>query len=81
MAKETVIRVSVDPLAKKAIEETAEELGMKEGAVASRLYRWFAQQDDLTRKHVLSLLPTGYEAELLRKAADRYEAKKGKGSR
>jgi hypothetical protein len=75
-----VIKIAVNPKAKKVIEDTADELGMKEQAVASRVYEWFAQQDDVTKKHVLSLLPTGHEAEILKSAAARIEAKR-KGGR
>lgn len=71
-----VIKIAVSQNAKKVITDTAKELDMKEQGVASRIYEWFGRQDDLTQKHVLSLLPTGYEADLLEKALERYRQHK-----
>lgn len=81
MADEKLIKIRVKPRAKQVIAETADELGMKQEAVASRVYTWFAEVDDVTRKHILSLLPKGHELDILRNAVARYEQqKKGRKS-
>ena len=71
MSIRSVIKVSVAPSAKTVIEKTAAQTGMKEIAVASRIYEWFAQQDDVLRKGVLGLLPEGYEADVAKLALER----------
>jgi hypothetical protein len=66
-----VIKISVTPDAKKVIEQFAERHDMKEIGVASRIYQWFAAQDDVVRKAILGMLPEGYEPDVARLALER----------
>lgn len=79
-ANRKIIAISVNPSAKAVIKRFADSLGMKEIAVASRVYEWFSEQDDFVRKGVLKLLPEGHEAEVVRLALERIavDASKGK---
>jgi ribosomal protein S24E len=72
-----VIKIAVTDPAKKVIQDIAKKHGMKEQSVASRIYQWFAEQDDIMQKHVLQMLPNGYEIDVLGIAAERYKGRKG----
>lgn len=74
MADRKVIPISVDGAAKATITRVADKHGMKEIAVASRIYEWFSRQDDVVQKGVLRLLPEGYEAEVTKLALERLAA-------
>ena len=63
--------VSMNGDAKAVIKRTADELGMKEIAVTSRIYLWFAAQDDALRKGILKLWPETYDAEIATAALKR----------
>ena len=69
-----VIPIAVDRKAKEVIEAIADELGMKEIGVASRVYKWFADQDPVIQRGVLGLLPPTYEKEIIRLALERLAA-------
>jgi len=71
VAQRKIIKVAITESAKAAIEAVASRHDMKEIAVASRVYEWFASQPDVVQKGVLRLLPEGYEAEVIRLALDR----------
>jgi hypothetical protein len=70
------IKIKVTDGAHKVIKAEAEALDMKEQGVASRVYEWFGQQDEVMRRHVLKLLPAGYEVDILKLALERHQAKK-----
>jgi hypothetical protein len=70
--------VGIDGDAKRIVKEVAARHGMKEIAVVSRIYLWFARQNDLVQRGVLGMLPEGYESELLKAAIER-GAGKSKG--
>jgi hypothetical protein len=74
VALRSIIKISVTPAAKSSIEKTAAETGMKEISVASRVYEWFAAQDDVVKKAMLGLLPKGYEADVAKMALERIAA-------
>ena len=57
--------------AKRVIKQVSNELGMKEIILTSRIYLWFAQQDEVVKKGVLGLLPKGYESELVKLVLER----------
>ncbi len=78
VATAKLIKIKVTDGARKVIKTEAAALDMKEQGVASRVYEWFGQQDEVMRRHVLKLLPAGYEADILRLAMERAEAKRGK---
>lgn len=64
--------------AKAAITRIANEHGMKEIAVVSRVYLWLARQtDDVLVKGVLGLLPRDYEDQIVELALQRVRSKKG----
>jgi hypothetical protein len=63
--------ISINGDAKSTVRAVAERHGMKEIAVASRIYLWFAAQDDVVQKGVLGLLPSGYEAEVIKLALEK----------
>ena len=77
MSLKRVIKISVNPAAKTAISSIAQRHDMKEIGVASRIYEWFAIQDDVTQKAILRLLPEGYEADVAKLALERIAAGKG----
>jgi hypothetical protein len=76
-----VIKIAVTPAAKKLIEEFSEKNGMSEITLASRIYEWFAQQNDALRKGILGTLPEGFEVDVARLALERLakDAKPSKG--
>jgi hypothetical protein len=57
--------LSITGDAKAVISTFAKKHGMKEIALASRVYLWFSQQDDVVQKAVLDLLPEGYELDVV----------------
>jgi hypothetical protein len=66
VATRKIIKVAVSESAKQAIESVAGKHDMKEMGVASRVYEWFAAQEDVVQKGILRLLPEGYEPEVVR---------------
>ena len=66
-----VISIAVDRKAKEVIESLSRDLGMKEIAVASRIYEWFTLQDEIVQKGILRLLPRGYEDQIAKIVIDR----------
>lgn len=73
-----VIKISVSADAKKVIRDFAVKHDMKEIGVASRIYTWFAQQDDVIRKGILGMLPEGYEPDIARLMARRLTKRRGR---
>lgn len=51
---------------------------MTEQWVASRVYEWFAKQDDVLKKGILGVLPKGYELDVARLALERMTQRQGK---
>jgi hypothetical protein len=77
-----VIPIAVLPSAKAAITNIAKKHGMKELTIATRVYEWFAQQDDVVQKAILRMLPEAYEVDVAKLALERIAAgKDGKGKR
>lgn len=58
------LSVSVTPEAKAVVDKLSHETGMKVTRIVSAVYLWFAEQDDVTQKTVLGLLPRGHEADI-----------------
>lgn len=50
-----IIRIKVRPSAKAVIAEWAAATDMKEQGVASRIYEWFASQDESLQRAILGL--------------------------
>jgi hypothetical protein len=78
VATREVIRISVEPGSKKVIADEAGANGMTEQWVASRVYEWFAKQDDVLKKGILGVLPKGYELDVARLALERMTQRQGK---
>lgn len=57
MSQRQIIKIAVSPAAKQAIESVCDRYGMSQIEMASRLYTWFADQDEPTQAAVLDLLP------------------------
>lgn len=73
-----VIKIVVSPAAKGVIERVAARFGMKEFAVASAIYEWFGEQDDIAQRAILGMLE-GLEidaaARFMERLAQRSEVK------
>jgi hypothetical protein len=74
-AVSNVIKIAVTDHAKATISAIAKRHGMKEIAVASRIYTWFASQPDVIQKGVLGMWPEGYEADLAELVVERLAAR------
>ncbi len=64
MTDREIIKIAVTPQAKLRIEQTSERYGMSQIAMASRVYEWFAQQDEVIQATVLNLLPDAVAPEV-----------------
>lgn len=73
-----VIKISVHPAAKTIIEELSDLLGMKETILAGRIYEWFSTTDPTLQRLILKLQPPDDEADIARRALDRFIHGKGK---
>jgi hypothetical protein len=76
-----VIPIAVLPSAKAAITTIAKKHGMKELTIATRVYEWFAAQEDIVQKGILRMLPEGYEADIAKMALERMAGKEPKAKR
>ena len=55
-AKRSIMRIELDLSGKDRLESICEKRGMTQIALASRLVRWFSQQDDHIQTAVLQTL-------------------------
>ena len=56
MAKQTIVRLQLDPGAKQVLDKLCDRRGMTQLAVMSRLVTWFGRQDQVIQASVLGLL-------------------------
>lgn len=56
MAKQTIVRLQLDPPAKLVLDKLCDRRGMTQLAVMSRLVTWFGRQDQVIQASVLGLL-------------------------
>ena len=56
MTERETIRIAVRPSAKRVIEAWANTQGMTQTAVATRIYEWFSEQDELVQRGILGML-------------------------
>lgn len=54
--KRAIVRLQLDLVAKKRLDDLCEKRGMTQITVMSRLVDWFTAQDDVTQTAVLSRL-------------------------
>ena len=57
MSERQIIKIAVTHEAKDAIEQVADRYGMSQIELASRLYRWFGDQDEAIQATILDLFP------------------------
>ncbi|MBI1368962.1 MAG: hypothetical protein GC162_09950 [Planctomycetes bacterium] len=57
MTEREIIKIAVSPKAKAAIESMCQRYGMSQVELASRLYLWLSEQDELIQTAVLGILP------------------------
>jgi hypothetical protein len=57
MSERDIIKIAITPQAKRAIEAVCERYGMSQIELASRLYTWLADQDEVLQAAVLGILP------------------------
>jgi len=71
MNERKILSIEVTEKAKQAIDLVSKETGVDKKQVASRLYEWFGEQDDLIQKGILGLLPKGMEVDIVRLALEK----------
>ena len=74
MAVRNVIKISVTPAAKGVVAKASARTGITEQTIASRVYEWWASQDDVLRMGILGVLPEGYEVDVAKIALERLAA-------
>lgn len=57
MTERQIIKIAVNSKAKQAIESMCERYGMSQIELASRLYQWAAEQEEVVQAAVLGILP------------------------
>ena len=56
MKQRAVIRLELETLSKRQLDELAEKRGMTQIAILSRLVKWFSRQDEVVQASILGLL-------------------------
>jgi hypothetical protein len=56
MKQRAVIRLELETLSKRQLDELADKRGMTQIAILSRLVKWFGRQDELVQASILGLL-------------------------
>lgn len=79
MAEREVIKIAVSPEAKQAIEAMCQRYGMSQIELASRLYTWLADQEEVVQAAVLGLLPEDLAPEIAELALRRMAEREGEG--
>lgn len=79
MSTKVAIRIAVTATAKTIIEKLSDQTGLKEIAIASRLYEWFAGQDDAVRASILGTIPESMRTDVARIWMER-ESKRDNGN-
>ncbi|QNN21197.1 hypothetical protein HED60_02550 [Planctomycetales bacterium ZRK34] len=85
MSERDIIKIAVTPQAKAAIEAVCRRYGMSQVEMASRLYTWFAQQDEVLQTAVLDILPRAVRPDvaelMLRRLAEETSGASGDSAR
>src|SRR5690606_12103764 len=71
MSDRDIIKIAVTPQAKAAIEAAGLRYGMSQIELASRMYAWFAEQDEVVQAAILDLLPRELAPDVARLALRR----------
>lgn len=64
MSERQQLKIFVRPSAKADVERVCERYGMTQQEMCSRVYEWFADQEEVVQATVLGLLPRGHEADI-----------------
>ncbi len=81
MSQRQIIKIAVTPEAKQAIEMVSDRYGMSQIEMASRLYNWFADQDEPVQAAVLDLLPRSMAPDIARLALEQLASKRPKAAK
>ncbi|MFA7238239.1 MAG: hypothetical protein WC058_15370 [Phycisphaeraceae bacterium] len=71
MTDRDIIKIAVEPSAKQAIDEACRRYGMTQIEMASRIYRWFAEQEETIQASILEILPGSLAVDVARLALER----------
>lgn len=63
-SRRVIMRIELNPSAKKGLTELCDRLGMTQIATTSRIIEWFAAQPDLIQVAILGLYPQDIRAEI-----------------
>jgi hypothetical protein len=61
-----IIKIAITPGAKDSVDRTCERYGMTQIELASRVYDWFAQQDEGVQAAILGILPSSLAPDIAR---------------
>jgi hypothetical protein len=81
MSERQIIKIAVTNDAKDAIEQVADRYGMSQIEMASRLYRWFAEQNEEIQATILDLLPRSVAPDVARLVLKKMAAQKPKAAK
>lgn len=71
MSDRDIIKIAISPDAKVAIDDVCDRYGMSQIEMASRLYMWFADQDEVVQAAILAILPKEVEVEVAKMVLER----------
>jgi len=71
MSDRDIIKIAISPDSKQAIDDVCDRYGMSQIEMASRLYMWFADQDEVLQAAVLGILPKEVEVAVAKMVLER----------
>ncbi len=71
MVGRDIIKIAVEHSAKQSIDEACRRYGMSQIELASRVYRWFAEQDETIQAAILDILPEDVAPDIARLLLER----------
>jgi hypothetical protein len=63
-SRRVIMRIELNPSAKKALTDLCDHLGMTQIATTSRIIEWFAAQPDVVQAAILGLYPQDIRGEV-----------------
>jgi hypothetical protein len=63
-SRRVIMRIELNPEAKKGLTELCDRLGMTQIATTSRIIEWFTAQPDVIQAAILGLYPRDIRAEI-----------------
>ena len=61
MTKRDQVRLNITPETSVVLDRLCDRFGMTKQELATRIYRWFSEQDEIVQTSVLDLLPESVE--------------------